>query len=249
MTQRNLHKPFTGGLGSFKLYVLIGHLLDQEAPVLDPGVGMLLGVQRVQWSPGEALLRFLEHYGRKHDWEKKDTVRSDGGRASAHFGQTFNIWGVLDALRNTLHALHAHPAPTALCALVDPDCVVREAPGGAAPRVHKRAREEPNAASEEEGGSRMDTKRARPGKSLAHIDEGGSLQAKDKGNTAFGAKQYAASYVGTPWLFTSRTSQKPSRCCIATDPAQDFGLGLPARPRRMRVRALTKAGGMICLSV
>ena len=75
-------------------YVLLASLLDSKEPHI-----------ALQWSLGDALLAFLEYYGRVHDWEKVNEVVADGGKAKAHFGQAFNIWRVVDAFRNTLHAL------------------------------------------------------------------------------------------------------------------------------------------------
>ena len=120
------------------------------------------------------MIAFLEYYGRRHDWEKITEVLADGGKARAHFGQAFNIWRVIDSLRNALHSLQSGSDVTPLSSIVDPDCVVRE--------------------SKPQGGGVLG-KETRPlDAGTSGVNEASADRCKEKGNEAFKTKRYAAAY-------------------------------------------------------
>ena len=58
-----LDKPFTGGIGSFKLYVMVAYIISR-APN-----------KSVETSPGFILLSFLKHFGSRANLNRSTVVR------------------------------------------------------------------------------------------------------------------------------------------------------------------------------
>ena len=112
--QQSLHKAFHGGVSSYRLYVLVAHILDAQPDARSLPAGGLL-------------LLALEHYSSRVDWQQTSSLAADGGREVARFDAgTFQIWEVVDLLRGTLHALRRPGGSlasvldaTALCARRD----------------------------------------------------------------------------------------------------------------------------------
>ena len=93
LDQQQLHKAYRGGVSSYRVYVLVAHLLDAQ-----PTAAAL--------PAGPLLLLALEHYGRRVDWQVTSSLSADGGSEMARFdAATFQIWEVVDLLRASLHAL------------------------------------------------------------------------------------------------------------------------------------------------
>ena len=92
--QLRLHKAFHGGVSSYRVYVLVAHMLECR-----PGCAAM--------AAGPLLLATLEHFGRTVDWQATTSVSADGGREVAHFsGAAFKMFEVVDALGAALRALH-----------------------------------------------------------------------------------------------------------------------------------------------
>ena len=93
LDQQQLHKAYRGGVSSYRVYVLVAHLLDSQ-----PTAAAL--------PAGPLLLLALEHFGQRVDWQVTSSLSADGGSEVARFdAATFQIWEVVDLLRATLHAL------------------------------------------------------------------------------------------------------------------------------------------------
>jgi hypothetical protein len=92
--QLGLDAPFTGGLGSYKLYVLLAkHLLQQSAETGNDGVGTA--------QVGPLLLSFLKHYGTWRNLNKTTVVEVDGADP-VNFAATMRI----DAVCGAFSAAH-----------------------------------------------------------------------------------------------------------------------------------------------
>jgi len=84
-----LDKPFTGGIGSFKLYVMVAHILIHA-----PREAVMAG------DAGFLLIVFLKFFGSEKHLNKRSVVRAGSGEAS------FEGTRLVDQCRKTFHVAH-----------------------------------------------------------------------------------------------------------------------------------------------
>ena len=121
LEQRVLHKAFTGGVSSYRVCIMIAHLVEQEA---------CLGSAPA----GELLLRVLSHYGRVVDWSVVTSLRVRAGLEARFDAATWKMMDVVDAFRD-IHGALSSPASVGLASVIDAQDLRRRrdtASGGAA---------------------------------------------------------------------------------------------------------------------
>jgi hypothetical protein len=130
LAQQDLDKPFTGGLGSYKLYVLLAHHLQQHLA--------LGGLDR----PAEVLLSFLFRYGcvKGHNVDERvrtklsqDVALEDKNGCAADLSNVFLLDHCVDLFKNCwiriwkfARGFEERAVESLLAHLVDPSRLHRE---------------------------------------------------------------------------------------------------------------------------
>eukprot|EP00854_Cymbomonas_tetramitiformis_P012221 gene12221-14432_t len=96
LAHHKLDKPFTGGLGSYKLYVMLATLLDG---VKSDGLALRTG------TPGAFLRTFLRKYGHLQQWGRPCTITADRGREQAVFTPNFDHSTFVEVLQSAATSL------------------------------------------------------------------------------------------------------------------------------------------------
>jgi len=108
LAQLGLDKPFTGGLGSFKLYCLIAQHLQQLPDLADQDAGALL-------------LSFLAHHGDRSHWSRQLKICIDGptSRLTAEFAGVHLADQITEGFRRAGEALRKDGEPNVLGRMIE----------------------------------------------------------------------------------------------------------------------------------
>ena len=107
LEQRALHKAFTGGVSSYRVCIMIAHLIEQQSSLGSAPAG-------------ELLLRILSHYGRVVDWSVVTSLRVRAGFEAQFDAATWKMMDVVDAFREIHRDLSA-PGSAGLSSFIDAD--------------------------------------------------------------------------------------------------------------------------------
>ena len=183
LEQRALHKAFTGGVSSYRVCIMIAHLIEQQA--------------NLGHAPaGELLLRVLSYYGRVVDWSVVTSLRVRAGFEAKFDAATWKMMDVVDVFRE-MHGDLSAPGSVRLSSYIDADDLKRRRHDTADATAHATASHPPAAAHS--------TSEELPVAASTWKLEGDSAIKAGRAEAAFGCYTAAAAAAG-PAAFSSSAS-------------------------------------------